>query len=128
MNDLPMTLNLYEYGYGDNNKNKITTHFNWAPTEKQWWINGFIPDLDWANPSKPRPNVDNMVTIGMLDFSSAQNPSMSQTTKDMYRELRLSEDLEYPDKNGICNKGDYLIFNDDEDDYTVWVIWTGKKV
>ena len=101
---------------------------NYAPTEHQWWINGFIPDLDWANPSKPRPNVDNMVTIGMLDFSNAHDLNKNSTTKNMYDALRESRDLDYPDKNGIRNKGEYLIFNDDKDDYTVWVIWTGKKV
>ena len=124
---LQMTLNLYERING-----KFETHFNWAPTQKQWWINGFIPDPDWMDTmfcnghgiylcnvtscqrQLNRHQADRMVTLGTMDFS------ISNTHKGMYYALKESNDPKVKD---------YMIFNeDDDDDYTVWVIWWNKKV
>ena len=66
--------------------------FCWEPNEPQWWITGFNPDLD-------NPNVNDMISIGVIDF---------EDNTQMYDAL----------KN---NANDYLIF--DEDGHTVWMMW-----
>lgn len=95
---LPMTLNLYNY-YG---KNYIENIFSWAPNEEQWWITGFNPDFS-------DPNVNDMVSLGTIDFSEHE---------DMFNSL----------KNNVMEDEylkDFMIF--DEDGHTVWLIWWRKK-
>lgn len=85
---LKMKLYLYNY-YSSSDVDNI---FCWEPNEPQWWITGFNPDLD-------NPNVNDMISIGVIDF---------EDNTQMYDAL----------KN---NANDYLIF--DEDGHTVWMMW-----
>ena len=59
--ELPMTLGLYNYYDEDD----IDCLFNWAPTEKQWWITGFNPEFD-------EPKCNDMVVIGSIDFEGRE--------------------------------------------------------
>ena len=94
---LPMTLNLYNYY----DKDDIENIFCWAPDEEQWWITGFNPDFG-------NPKVDDMVSLGTIDFSGHE---------DMFTSL----------KENVCKNDklkDYMIF--DEDGHTIWLIWWRK--
>ena len=94
---LPMTLNLYNYY----DKDDIENIFCWAPDEEQWWITGFNPDFG-------NPKVDDIVSLGTIDFSGHE---------DMFTSL----------KENVCKNDklkDYMIF--DEDGHTIWLIWWRK--
>ena len=94
--ELPMTLGLYNHYDKDN----IEYIFNWAPTEKQWWITGFNPEFD-------EPNSENMVLIGKINFAGYE---------EMYRGLQYA--IENIDKYKMYKNR--MIF---DKEYTVWVIW-----
>jgi len=91
--ELPMTLNLYNYY----NSKDITSIFNWAPTEKQWWITGF-------NPNFTEPNPYDMVLLGSVNFTGHE---------DLYNSLKnsMSKDI----------RKNYMIF--DDTNRTVWLTW-----
>jgi hypothetical protein len=91
---LPMTLHLYQ----DTASSEYNTVFNWAPTEEQWWITGFVPLMQNHDPS-------DLIMINSIDFSE---------NIGMYQALKYSMELE---KEFL----QYLIF--DDDNHTVWIIW-----
>ena len=76
--------------------------FNWAPTEKQWWITGFNPEYD-------EPECNDMVVIGSIDFEGRECmfEALKNSIEDSYKECV-----------------DYFVF--DENGHTVWVIWNEK--
>ena len=75
----------------------ISNIFCWEPTEPQWWITGFNPSFD-------TPQVEDMISIGVIDF---------EENTEMYNQL-------YEDN--VTNENmKYLIF--DEDGHTVWFMW-----
>ena len=94
---MALTLNLYNYY----DKDDIENIFWWAPDEEQWWITGFNPDFG-------NHKVDDMVSLGTIDFSGHE---------DMFTSL----------KENVCKNDklkDYMIF--DEDGHTIWLIWWRK--
>ena len=69
----------------------------WEPNEPQWWIKGFNPDFN-------NPNVNDIISIGVIDF---------EDNRQMYYALK--------NKASEINTNDCLIF--DEDGHTVWMMW-----
>ena len=88
-----MTLSLYK-----RSKNKTEAIFNWAPTEKQWWITGF-------NPEFTNPNPKNMAMVCSIDFLN----------NDLYSAFK-NESIRNQNKKGYG-----LLFDDEYN--TVWLLW-----
>ena len=95
--ELPMTLYLYEESGGG-----YENIFCWEPID-QWWITGFVPSRQNANPK-------NMVTIGTVNFTVDSNQVLRDKMYDALKHAMLDNPL-----------SQYLIF--DDDDNTVWVCW-----
>ncbi len=87
--------NLYLYNYYSSSD--VDNIFCWEPNEPQWWITGFNLDFD-------NPNVNDMISIGVIDF---------EDNRQMYYALK--------NKASGINTNDCLIF--DEDGHTVWMMW-----
>lgn len=88
---LPMKLYLYNYY----SLMRIDNIFCWEPNEPQWWITGFNPDFD-------NPNVNDMISIGVIDLSG---------NVEMYNAIK---------SNVVMNKK-YFVF--DDSDNLIWFIW-----
>ena len=85
-------------------KDDIDCLFNWAPTEKQWWITGFNPEFD-------EPKCNDMVVIGSIDFWGKE-----EMYEGLYDAINTTK-MNYLKEN--------ILF--DEDGHTVWIIWDKKK-
>lgn len=94
---LPMSLYLYNY-YSPIDIDMI---FGWEPKDDQWWITGFNPDYD-------NPDVDDMVTIGTIDFS--ENRGMYDALKKFVINKEVSGNLVFDDENNL-----------------VWIMWNGEE-
>ncbi|MCM1283057.1 MAG: cellulose binding domain-containing protein [Roseburia sp.] len=110
--EVPMTLSLYNY-YGVND---IDTLFNWAPSQKQWWITGFTG----YNTKYLYPNPGKMVFVGSVDLSETGEHNATA----IYEALKATAEIEK--KSNSKNKySDYLIF--DDENKTVWIYYYGRE-
>ena len=95
---LPMQLYLYDYESGEN-------IFSWEPTEDQWWICSFNPNVKYED-----NRVENQIMICSV--------GLSKNTK-MYDGFVKDIAINQPDLL------EYVILDDTH--YTIWFMWGDKK-
>lgn len=96
--EIPMKLSLFNY-YRDTT-GRVDCLYNWEPTEEQWWITGFNPNYNDANP-------EYMVSIGRIDLTD--NIPMYNAIKENIKIERLYKDIE---------RNNFIL---DDENHTVWV-------